>query len=54
MNQDKDQKTLKIQKIKSDFSSFLNATIKNRNKKIQEILKIEDDKKIKHILDNLR
>lgn len=54
MNHSQNQKTLKIQKIKGDFSYFLNTTIKNRNQKIQEILKKEDDKKIKDILDNLK
>ncbi len=54
MDQNKDQKIQKIQKIKSDFFSFLNSAVKNRNKKIEEVIRKQDDKKIKDILNNIK
>ncbi len=54
MNEDTKSKVLKIKKLQNDFYAFLSTAIKNRNKKIQEILKREDDKRIKDILNNLK
>ncbi|HNZ86768.1 MAG TPA: hypothetical protein PLD95_04210 [bacterium] len=53
---DKNTKTKisKIQKIKNDYLHSLNSVIKDGNKKIEEIIKKDDEQRIKDILNNLK
>ena len=47
-------KISRIRKIKNNYFSFLRYITKKRNKKIEEIIKKDDDNKIKDILSNLK
>ena len=49
-----EEKILKIKQIKNVFSETLNSIIRNRNEKIEGVIKKQDDKKIKNILKNLK
>ncbi|HNZ86604.1 MAG TPA: hypothetical protein PLD95_03235 [bacterium] len=49
-----EEKILKIKKIKNVFRETLSSIIKNRNKKIEEIIKKQDNQKINNILNNLK
>lgn len=49
-----EEKILKIKQIKNVFRETLNSIIKNRNKKIEETIKKQDDQKINNILNNLK
>lgn len=49
-----EEKINKIRQIKNSFLKTLHAIVKNRNKKIEEVIKNQDDKKIQNILNNLK
>ena len=49
-----EEKILKNKKIKNVFRETLSSIIKNRNKKIEEIIKKQDNQKINNILNNLK
>lgn len=44
----------KIREIKDAFKKALSSIVKNRNNKIESVIKKEDEQKIQNILNNLK